>query len=79
MKWETHVDGINFVYFLEGGWHSFFIRLYLFLMVFVRLICDNDIDVLKNKYSTIRELDQSTGIQGKGGGGVAFVNCVRVI
>lgn len=60
------------------GWHSFFIRLYLFLLVFVRLICDNDIDVLKNKYSTIRELDQSTGIQGKGGG-VAFVNCVRVI
>lgn len=52
-----------------GGWHSFFIRLYLFLLVFVRLICDNDVDVLKNKYSTIRELDQSTSIQGKGGGG----------
>lgn len=68
LKWETHVDGINFVYFW-GGWRSFFIRLYLFLLVFVRLICDNDVDVLKNKYSTIRELDQSTSIQGKGGGG----------
>lgn len=55
--------------FWGGGWHSFFIRLYLFLLVFVRLICDNDVDVLKNKYSTIRELDQSTSIQGKGGGG----------
>lgn len=54
---------------MGGGWHSFFIRLYLFLLVFVRLICGNDVDVLKNKYSTIRELDQSTSIQGKGGGG----------